>query len=109
MFNDFNGSNKDESINLERRRTKKFEEEILTSNKEGNQKGTKKKKEVLDPTFNLEESYFYQIIPNKEWDEIKKFIGNVLSKESVNEEELKVFFDKHPKINKGNVEQLQKM
>ncbi|MCQ2817061.1 MAG: phospholipase D-like domain-containing protein, partial [archaeon] len=61
-------------------------------------------------TFNLEEEYFYQDLSKKEISEIKKFMEKVLSNDKVTEEkELKEFFDKYPKIFKGNNEKLMEI
>ena len=67
------------------------------------------KKEIPEPfdmTFNLEDNYFYQIIPENEWDEIITFLEKYLKENNSDEEQLKTFFNSHPNIKKGNIDSL---
>ena len=74
-------------------------------NKESTQKD--KIPEPFDPNFNLNERYFYQNININEWNDITNFLEKFISDEKMGEKELEDFFEKHPKIAKGNVEKLQ--
>ena len=70
------------------------------------------KKEIPEPfdmTFNLEENYFYQNLPQTEWDEISKFVENFLKDNKTDENELQNFFNSHPNIRKGNADKLLQM
>ena len=59
----------------------------------------KEKKPLLDPNFNIDRDYFYQFLSNVEKDEIKNEIETYLSSDyPLN---LKLFFDKYPKISKS--------
>ena len=62
--------------------------------------------EPFDPTFDLEEQYFYKDLSKKEWEEIISFLNNYLLGDKSDESELKKFFDSYPNIRKGNVETL---
>ena len=62
--------------------------------------------EPFDMTFDLEENYFYKTINKNEWDEIISFLEEYLAKNSINDSELKTFFDSHPNIKKGNADEL---
>ena len=74
-------------------------------NKESAQKD--KIPEPFDPNFNLNERYFYQNININEWNDITNFLEKFIKDEKMGEKELEDFFEKHPKIAKGNVEKLQ--
>ena len=60
--------------------------------------------EPFDPTFNLENEYFYKEIESKEWDEITSFLKEYISQNKTDDAELKSFFNMHPSIRKGNAE-----
>ena len=66
----------------------------------------KENPEPFDMTFNLEDNYFYQIIPKNEWDEITTFLEKYLKENNSDEEQLKTFFNSHPNIRKGNIDSL---
>ena len=73
-------------------------------------KASTQKDKVLEPfvpNFNLNERYFYQNININEWNDITNFIEKFVTEENMGEKELKEFFEKHPKISKGNVLKLQ--
>ena len=63
--------------------------------------------EPFVPNFNLNERYFYQNININEWNDITNFIEKFVAEEKMGEKDLKEFFEKHPKISKGNVLKLQ--
>ena len=63
--------------------------------------------EPFDPNFNLNEKYFFQNISADEWSEINNFINKFISENNFEEKDLEDFFEKHPKISKGNILKLQ--
>ena len=63
--------------------------------------------EPFDPNFNLNEKYFFQNISADEWNEINNFINKFISENNFEEKDLEDFFEKHPKISKGNILKLQ--
>ena len=73
-------------------------------------KTTKKENtEPFDPQFNLNKNYFYQNINTNEWEEISQFLEKFLQNDDTDEQALKLFFNSHPNIIKGNVPQLQNL
>ena len=75
------------------------------------EKAPKKEKLLLDPEYNHSERYYYQDLEENHWEEIRGFILSYLVEGRNNEGELKVFFDAHPKVKKGdhNVKKLKTM
>lgn len=68
-----------------------------------------KKELIYDPNFDYESNYFYQTISKNEWDEIKSFLIKCFQNQSQipSESYLQNFFISHPKLKKGNIENLQ--
>jgi hypothetical protein len=59
------------------------------------------KRKLLDDTFNLEKSYFYQELSSSEFDSIKKFINWYFTDRSTDQDLLKTFFSHYPVLKKG--------
>ena len=70
------------------------------------QEDASKVPEPFDPNFKLNERYFYQNINVNEWSTINEFIEKYIN-ENMDENDLETFFESHPKIEKGNILQLQ--
>ena len=70
------------------------------------QEDASKVPEPFDPNFKLNERYFYQNINVNEWSTINEFIEKFIN-ENMDENDLETFFESHPKIEKGNILQLQ--
>ena len=51
--------------------------------------------------FDVNKNYFYQTISGNEWNEIGSFISTALAKKNVSLEAISSFFQKHPKLFKG--------
>lgn len=68
------------------------------------------KRKLLDETFNLEKSYFFQELKDSELDSIKAFIDSYFSKGIKDVEELEKFFTHYPVLTKGdqNIKKLRK-
>jgi len=81
------------------------------NSKEKMTKSSRKEKFILDPKFNLEESYFYQDVSKSQWDQIRIFIMNYLKDNKTDNSILKDFFQNYPNLKKGehNMNQLRKM
>ena len=79
------------------------------NNKSTKKKVVQKKDLIYDPDYDYKSNYFYQNIPDSDWDKIKLFLNNSLSGQIPSETQLQNFFDGYPKIRKGNIEKLQEL
>ena len=70
-----------------------------------------KKELIYDPNFDYESNYFYQTISQSEWDEIKSFLIKCFQNQNQipSESYLQNFFITHPKLKKGNIDNLQSL
>jgi phosphatidylserine/phosphatidylglycerophosphate/cardiolipin synthase-like enzyme len=59
------------------------------------------RRRLLDDTFNLEKSYFYQEISSSDLNSIKKFMSSYISNNNTDYESLRSFFSIFPNLNKG--------
>ena len=59
------------------------------------------RRRLLDDTFNLEKSYFYQEISSSDLNSIKNFISSYFSNNNTDQESLKSFFPNFKNLKKG--------
>jgi hypothetical protein len=101
--NNYNASKKTKNNN-----TKTYNQ-TNNNNKITQKKVVLKKDLIYDPDYDYKSNYFYQNIPDSDWDKIKLFLNNCFSGQIPSETQLKNFFDGYPKIKKGNIEKLQEL
>ena len=105
--NNYN-NNYNASKNTKNNNTKTYNQ-TNNNNKITQKKVVLKKDLIYDPDYDYKSNYFYQNIPDSDWDKIKLFLNNCFSGQIPSETQLKNFFDGYPKIKKGNIEKLQEL
>ena len=105
--NNYN-NNYNSNKNTKNNNTKSYNQ-TNNNNKVIQKKVVLKKDLIYDPDYDYKSNYFYQDIPDSDWDKIKLFLNNSFSGETPSETQLKNFFDGYPKIKKGNIEKLQEL
>ena len=104
----YNYYNNDSNYNKKNNNTYNNDKYFDSSNtKQLKKKVIQKKDLIYDPNFDVESNYFYQEIPQSEWNDIESFLYNCFKGQIPSESYLQNFFSSHPKIKKGNIEKLQ--
>jgi hypothetical protein len=78
---------------------------------QGKQANTKWNKNILDPSFDIEEEYFFKQLSSGEWTSIRNWLGDFISNGKTDGSLVKSFFAKYPSLRKGgdNVSALRKL
>ena len=107
-YNNYNNNYNNTNNNTKNNNTKNYNQ-TNNNNKIIQKKVVLKKDLIYDPDFDYKSNYFYQNIPDSDWDKIKLFLNNCFSGQIPSETQLKNFFDGYPNIKKGNIEKLQEL
>lgn len=99
-----------ENINEEEEDTKENDDEESELSSVSSKKRRKRITYItFDESYDYNINYFYQELTSDELKEITTFIENFLYKNSTDKNELSDFFNKYPKIKKGNAEKIKKI
>jgi len=98
-------------LTVKKKLTDKFKNKNETSKFDIENNTKKKEVNKLDPSFNIDECYFYQELPKSEWDQLKNFVFNYLRECKDDKSLLKENLEKFPKLKKGehNIIKLKKL
>ena len=113
------GKNK-KNYNINSNYQKNYNKNTNSKNNNNNKINITSKKKVLsnnkkeytyDLKFDYKSNYFYQDLPENDWNKIKSFLKNLFTnKDNIpNDTQLKSFFSGFPNLIKGNIPKLQKI